>query len=116
MRNTKSFVDPKPLTEALEHADHELGSDAWELMKEWNRYGQLRMRGLADGVIKDFEPHWFDFIGSWGSDEREMAGVPNEWGAGKPVGPGKSSDRPRRTTLDDRRIDKTKLVTRPRLT
>jgi len=112
MRNTNPFVDLKPLMEALEHADREFGFDAWDLTKEW----QLRMRGFADGVMKNVGPHWFDFIGSLGSDEPEMGVVPNQRDSRQSVGPGESNDQPRRTTLVYRLIDNTQFVTRPRLT
>jgi hypothetical protein len=91
MKDSKSFVDPKPLSEALKYASRALGDEGWELMKNGTRHRTLRMRGIADGVTTDFEPHWFDFVGKWGtgvpSPDLDLPNV-------SLVGPGTSSDLP----------------------
>jgi hypothetical protein len=76
VRDSKPRVDLEPLAKALEYASRALGFDAWELMKDWARDGKLSMRGRADGVTMDFEPHWFDFLAKWGPDKPTAAGTP----------------------------------------
>jgi hypothetical protein len=105
-----------PLLEALDYATSDLDFDSWGLIKEWTRHGQLPMRGQADGINQDIQPHWFNFLARWGCDDPESDGNGTQSGTALSVGPGKTSDRPRRMAQTSPRIDKTKPLTDVRST
>jgi hypothetical protein len=64
MRNFEIRLGWTPLTRALERAEAIVGESAWEEMKAAIRHKRLPARCLADGVTKEFEPQWFDFLAS----------------------------------------------------
>jgi hypothetical protein len=50
-----------PVGEALAIVGTVAGVSAWQEMKSALRHKRLPARCLADGVTRDFEPHWLDF-------------------------------------------------------
>ena len=52
------------LSKALAHINPVDAGVAWEHAKVAVKHGQLRMKGSADGVEKDFLPEWLDFLAS----------------------------------------------------
>jgi hypothetical protein len=89
----------RPLMEAVDYAESALPSDPWAMMMQWNQAGLLPMRGKADGVTRDFQCHWFDFLVQWGSDEPAPPPPANETVPWPLVGPGRTTSRPRRSAL-----------------
>jgi hypothetical protein len=47
------------------------GPSAWQEMKSAIRHKALPTRCLADGVTRDFEPHWLDFL-TWDEPEGDV--------------------------------------------
>jgi hypothetical protein len=104
MKPIDPTLDWVSLLEALEMAESALGADPWALMMEWQQSEQLPMRGRADGVTMDFETHWFDFAAKFGCDE-PMQPTMDADGNLCAVGPGKTTDRPARTSIDPKIAD-----------
>jgi hypothetical protein len=76
-----------PLTAALEIIRAVTGDIAWEQAKNAIALGALPARCQADGVTRDLEPHWLDFL-AWDRPDGDVLWFDREkaWGAlGRPV-------------------------------
>jgi hypothetical protein len=62
MRNFEIRLGWTPLTRALDRVEAIVGQCAWEEMKAAIRHKRLPARCLADGVTKEFEPQWLEFL------------------------------------------------------
>jgi len=58
-----------PLTQAINILKATAGDNAWEQIKAAIRHKRLPAQGLADGVTKDLEPPWVDFL-AWNHPEK----------------------------------------------
>jgi hypothetical protein len=57
-----------PIGDALAIVRAVAGSSAWPEMKSAIQHKRLSARCLADGVTRDFEPYWLDFL-AWGEPQ-----------------------------------------------